>query len=460
MTRPAPQFAAAALAAGVFAAAALPTSRIGLAAVLTALAVAASVALARPKWITGETGPLGALALGLAAVAVLRDATWVVVIDLVAAVLLGVLALTGAASWRSVVRAPFCIRPLRGAALVAVSAAGAVPQAGARRMIPVLRGAAAGVLLLALFGSLFAWADPAFARIADQTLPTGWNLDPVLQRLVLLAAVPALAGSLVLAARARQRAPEEGSRRIGSAEWISALVMVNLLFAVFVGVQITVLFGGDAHVVHTAGLTYAEYARQGFLQLLGVGVLALGLVAVVIGTARAEGRGRRFALRGLLALLVVLTVVVLASAVHRLGLYEEAFGFTRLRLVAHAFMLWLAAMFALVLLALALGRTAWLPRAATVGTGVALLVFALANPDAMIAERNLTRAESTGVLDAAYLAGLSADATPALADSRLAAERGVLRKQAARLAEADGWAGWNASREGARDALRAQGALR
>jgi hypothetical protein len=211
--------------------------------------------------------------------------------------------------------------------------------------------------------------------------------------------------------------------------------------------------------VRTAGLTYAEYAREGFGQLLAVGVLALGLVAAAIRTVRPESRRRELVLRALLALLVGLTVVVLASAIHRLRLYEDAFGFTRERLVAHAFMLWLAGVLALVLIALAVARTAWLRRVVVVGTGFALLTFSAANPDAMVAERNLERAGETGRLDAEYLAGLSADATPVLVRSTVAVERGVLRRQAARLDESDGWPGWNLARERARDSLRAYGRL-
>jgi two-component system sensor histidine kinase BaeS len=177
-------------------------------------------------------------------------------------------------------------------------------------------------------------------------------------------------------------------------------------------------------------------------------------------TSETDARAPALVLRGQLALLEVLTVVVLASAVHRLGLYEDAFGFTRLRLFAHAFMLWLAGVLALVLLGLASARGGWLPRAVTVGTAAALMAFSLANPDAIVAERNLERAGTTGQLDAAYLAGLSADATPVLAGSSMAVELGVLRRQAARLAEPDAWASWNVGRERARDALRRQGALR
>ena len=107
--------------------------------------------------------------------------------------------------------------------------------------------------------------------------------------------------------------------------------------------QLTTLFGGDEHVLRTAGLTYAEYAREGFAQLMVVAALTLGVIAL----ARRDDR----ALRLLLGLLCALTLVVLASALKRLGLYEEAFGFTRLRLLAHGGILWLGGLFVLVLAA-------------------------------------------------------------------------------------------------------------
>jgi hypothetical protein len=176
-------------------------------------------------------------------------------------------------------------------------------------------------------------------------------------------------------------------------------------------------------------------------------------VAVVAATARPENAWRSRLLRSLLGLLIILTLVVLASALHRLGLYEEAFGFTRLRLGVHAFMLWIGGLFVLALAGIAIGGGRRLPPVVAAGTGLFVLAFALANPDALVAERNLERAAETGRIDAAYLAGLSADAVPALAGSRLPGVRPLLERQAARLAEPDGWAGWNVSREQARRAL-------
>ncbi len=164
-------------------------------------------------------------------------------------------------------------------------------------------------------------------------------------------------------------------------------------------------------MLRTAGLTYAEYAREGFGQLIAAAALTLAVIALA--------RKDTPALKLLLGLLCALTLVVLASALKRLGLYEEAYGFTRLRLMAHGAILWLGALFALILAAGALNRGALLPRATVALSALAALTFALSNPDGWIASHNLARA---GEVDRTYLLrDLSADAAPALAGTGLAA---------------------------------------
>jgi hypothetical protein len=86
----------------------------------------------------------------------------------------------------------------------------------------------------------------------------------------------------------------------------------------------------------TSGLTYAEYARQGFWQLLAAAALALVVVKGATVLAGPRTPAERLLLRALLGLLCVLTIVIVASSFHRLRLYESAFGLTRLRLAAEA----------------------------------------------------------------------------------------------------------------------------
>ena len=70
------------------------------------------------------------------------------------------------------------------------------------------------------------------------------------------------------------------------------LGVLDALFLAFVAVQATVLFGGHRHVLETEGLTYAEYARQGFWQLLWVSALTLLVLSAVIRVAGREQHRR------------------------------------------------------------------------------------------------------------------------------------------------------------------------
>ncbi len=117
------------------------------------------------------------------------------------------------------------------------------------------------------------------------------------------------------------------------------------------GVQISVLFGGDEHVQVTEGLTYAEYARQGFWQLLFVTILVLGVIAVAIRVAgREEARDRLF-LRVLIGGLCLTTLVIVASAIHRMSLYENAYGYSVERLLVRWIELGLGLVLVLILVA-------------------------------------------------------------------------------------------------------------
>ena len=139
------------------------------------------------------------------------------------------------------------------------------------------------------------------------------------------------------------------------------------------------------------------------------------MAALTLAVIAAAGRWARDGgtlLRVLLGALCLLTLVVLVSALKRLGLYEETYGFTRLRLAAHAALLYLGALFCLVLVA---RGAAWLPRAVVAVTAASVLVFALADPERRIAEHNVDRYERTGKIDLDYLATLGPDAAPALA---------------------------------------------
>ena len=453
------RFALAAAVAGVLAAALLPGARAGLGCVLVAVALAVAAVLGGPPARPWRSASLGLPALGLAACAAFRDAGWVVTGELAAAVVLGAIAMPAPQHWRAIGRA--ALAPLRlpsGAARVARDAAGGLVRAPAGRVPALARALVLTGALVAIFGALFASGDRAFAQLAGDVLPDELPLDDLPLRLVVLGLVMSLAGTLAQAASIPDVRAARPLLRLGRVEWLLALGALNVLFALFVAVQLAVLFGGDGYVRETAGLTYAQYARSGFAQLVLVAALTLGVVAAALRWARTEREPDVRLLRALLGALCVLTLVVLASALHRLGLYEEAYGFTRLRVAVHALLLFGAALFALVIAALAIGRRGWLAPATAGLAALAALAFWIGDPDRRIAAHNVERYEATGRIDTAYLARLSADAVPALMRLPPALRERVLAPQRARLAGSrDGLAGANRARAAARAAL-AEGA--
>lgn len=454
----APRFAVAAVAAGVLAAALLPGARAGLGLVVVAVALAVAAALAGAVPHPARAAGLGLLALALAASAAFRDAGWVVAGELAAAAVLGSIAMSAPRHPRAIARASLAalLRMPSGARRVTQAGAAGLPVAPAGKAFALGRGLVLTGALVAIFGALFASGDRAFAQLAGDVLPDSVPLDDLPSRLVVFGLAMSFAGGLAQAAALADEPTRRPLLRLGRIEWLLALGALNALFALFVAVQLAVLFGGDAYVRETAGVTYAQYARAGFAQLVVVAALTLGIVAGALRWARTDRARDDALLRGLLGALCVLTLVVLASALHRLGLYEEAYGFTRLRLAVHALLLFGGALFVLVVAALASGRRAWLPRATVVLGALAALAFWLGDPEGRIAAHNVERYESTGRIDLPYLAGLSADAVPALLRLPAPLRDEVLSRQRGRLAAApDGLAATNRARARARDALTA-----
>jgi hypothetical protein len=266
-----------------------------------------------------------------------------------------------------------------------------------------------------VFGALFASADAAFADLLSSLTPDVSVGDgPWRGFLFLLGLVGALAAAYTAAAPVRwDGITVRPGRARGRLEWALPLIVLNLLFAAFIALQLTVLLGGYDKVLEETGLTPSDYARQGFWQLLWATMLTLLVIALALRWAPRGGAGDRTLVRGVLGTLCVLTLVVVASALRRMDLYVEAFGLTRLRISVAAVELWLGVVLLLILAAGVFGARL-LPRAVAVSAAVGVLAFGLISPDGLIAEQNVQRYEKKKTIDIDYLKGLSADAVPAL----------------------------------------------
>ncbi|WNS45889.1 DUF4173 domain-containing protein [Paenibacillus sp. MMS20-IR301] len=204
------------------------------------------------------------------------------------------------------------------------------------------------------------------------------------------------------------------------------LLAVNVVYMLFVSVQFSYLFGAWEGILPDNS-TYADYARSGFFELIMVTSINFGILLLSLLAVRKAGGGLKRVIQLLLYILVLCSMVMLYSAYSRLTLYEEAYGYTYIRFLVHAFMIFLGLL--LILAAVRITRVQFPLLRCYIVLG--LLAYVLMNyigMDRIIARQNIQRYEVSGSLDAAYLARLSADVMPELIEfSRQ--EKGILDEE-------------------------------
>jgi len=315
------------------------------------------------------------------------------------------------------------LRPWPALAVATRTVAG--DRATRSRGAAVLRGLLLALPVLIVLVALLAAADFVFRDLIEGLLTwldIEWIRETIGRSIVIGLSGLFSLGALVAALRDREPRELMGEQKsllkpfLGSIETGVVLGAVDLVFAVFVAIQFAYLFGGEANIT-AAGYTYSEYARRGFGELVWAAGLSLGLILALAHLGRREGPRQRTTFNGLGSGLIVMLGVTLASGLMRLLLYENAYGFTRLRTYTHVFIFWLAALLVAFAVLLFRGRLrALAPASVLAGFGF-VATLGLINVDGFIAARNLARLQASGELDVPYLAQLSGDAIPTLAAS-------------------------------------------
>lgn len=452
-------------AAGLVAAVLLPLDRPGIGWVLTGLAVMVAVVESHrrsrqadaPRHFTRMSPVWAVAALALLAAGFVRASGWLFALCVIAAGVAGSLAVVGGRTARSLLFEVFAVpTQLVSGGLWVLRSARPRPDNGARRRVGI--SVLASVALLAVFIPLLSGADAAFARLMESLVPdldTGTFLGWALAFAVAGAWV---AGACFLLASPPE--PEDADkprkRLAHRVEWALPLSVLVALFAVFVAVRLVSLFGGSDYMRRTEGLTAADYARGGFWQLCVATALTLVLVGAGLRWAPNGTKADRVWQRVLLGGLSGFSLVLVASALSRMSTYQQAYGFTVLRLLVQACELWLGAVFVLVLVCLVRLRPAWLPRSAVGAAVLALLALVALDPERFIADRNIDRAAEGRTLDVLYLSRFSADVVPAVERLPERQRACVLRIMADRLddeLDGDSWAAWYLSRSAATEIL-------
>ncbi|WP_456279326.1 DUF4153 domain-containing protein [Bacillus sp. AK128] len=224
----------------------------------------------------------------------------------------------------------------------------------------------------------------------------------------------------------------------------TVLTLINFVYILYMISQFSYFFDVNPANISNS-YSYATYARRGFAELTIVSMINFTILLFIVYKTNQQSAFSKTIIRFLLSLLVVFTAAILFSAFYRLSLYEEAYGFTYSRVLAHSFMILL-----LILLICSFLRI-WLKQLPLLKIFVLLsLTFYVGlnylNIDVFIIEQNIARYEQSGKIDLEYIGVLSDDVIPYLIQLQESGNMTIpslIYKQETLLIRQDDWQEWN-----------------
>jgi len=249
---------------------------------------------------------------------------------------------------------------------------------------------------------------------------------------------------------------------LGAIEVSVALGLLNLLFILFVAFQVEYLFGGFNLVQQTADMKLADYARNGFGELVVVSFLVLPVLLFADWLVRRTDQKAKTVFRILAASLIALLFVIMASAIQRFMILtgELGYGFTAPRFYALTFIIWLAVLFVWFLATVLTGRRSRFALGVFWSGMIFLFGLNVMNPDEFIVRRNIALMEKGRDFDAEYSIYLGHDAVQPLleivpkldGEARCDVKRALIRNEK-ELSTTESWLSWNSGRSRARALL-------
>lgn len=277
-------------------------------------------------------------------------------------------------------------------------------------LLSIFIGLCVSVPLLLIIGGLLLSADAVFRTVIDYVFKDFFELlSPApLVRIVLLFLVGMGASFGLLAEFVKKRVNDvcPDTRTLDPLIAITFTSILTVIYLIFSVIQILYLFIGNMTL--PKGYTYAQYAREGFFQLLFVCLINLVLVLFCSGRFKSSK-----ALNVILTIICGCTLIMIASSTMRMSLYITAYGltFTRVFVLLALFVLLLC----LVGIVISIYKQGFpLFSYMLVIVSVSYILFSLAKPDYWIATYNIETHKNNIYGTNSYLYHLSADAAPVL----------------------------------------------
>ena len=271
------------------------------------------------------------------------------------------------------------------------------------------------VPMLIVFGGLLTSADAVFQKLIGDLF--NWDVYEIFSHTFWIGCWAWLVAGflrMTFLFKESQAKPSTYKGALGAVEVSIVLGSLIALFFGFVVVQARYLFGGPEVLRSMIKLSFAEYARRGFFELVTVAALVLPFLLFLHWLLKKDDPRPERLFRLLSGGVIALLFVIMFSAAYRMRLYQIEFGLTELRLYTTAFMGWLAIVFVWFVITVGRGRANRFAFGALASACGVLLILNVLNPDDFIVRVNADRVEAANPLDTSYVASLSADAVPAL----------------------------------------------
>lgn len=203
---------------------------------------------------------------------------------------------------------------------------------------------------LALIGAivfivLLSQADPIFAQLVRDLR------EQLLGRFIWTVVIAIVLAVGLLMRQTQEDAPYQ-LRWFSRRDAIVVVAAVSMVIAGFLVVQWRYLFGSSHELLDVLNMSYSEYVRKGFVELL-VATLIGGMLSYLLAIKLRSGNttGKRFWLLTVgTTVLIAELFALLISAYKRDLLYVETYGLTRVRIIGEVFLVWLACLLVLLLI--------------------------------------------------------------------------------------------------------------
>lgn len=193
------------------------------------------------------------------------------------------------------------------------------------------------ITLVLVFGAMLSAADPVFAELMENLMDQAFGRIVVS---IIIAIIAVVALTIEASEYLKEYNPQ--FKWFSFLEVIIPVLSVVLLFGAFLFIQAKYLFGAHADL-ESFGLTYSQYARRGFVELLIVTFTGSVLVyGVYLKQSVADIQRHVSAFKVVNAVIIAELFLMLLSALKRDFLYVDMFGITRTRIIGGIFVVWLA----------------------------------------------------------------------------------------------------------------------